>query len=418
MNHIAHTTNETQTISANAQRILKKILHEHPDIATLFQQADSPEEASVNMRRMAMEYLQHRPHAMDYYTGTTSGRKALEKLHWQDYAAIRIMDYLDHAGRQHKDLNLRGKKIATDPFRMLWLAIKWGHGGAQMSFFKDMLFLLRQFKGMNPPSIPDNDTIVGWMNRYPSGLDPQIISIRQNNKHRIIRILAEKIRSGEIKSPKYSFPEGISKDEELSLVHLWWEDHSFHLRFAVRTPAFLNELLDHTLDEETLTVLKKAEKQGIPFFINPYYLSLLNVDVPEFAKGADLAIRYYIIYSRQLVEEYGQIVAWEKEDIVEPGKPNAAGWILPTKHNVHRRYPEVAIMIPDTMGRACAGLCASCQRMYDFQRGHLNFNLDKLKPTDDWDAKLSMIMKYWEDDSRLRDILITGGDALMSANHS
>jgi lysine 2,3-aminomutase len=159
-------------------------------------------------------------------------------------------------------------------------------------------------------------------------------------------------------------------------------------------------------------------KNRDPFFINPYYLSLLNVNAPEFARGADMAIRYYIIYSRQLVQEYGQIVAWEKEDVVEPGKPNAAGWILPTKHNIHRRYPEVAIMIPDTMGRACAGLCASCQRMYDFQRGHLNFNLEKLKPTEAWDAKLDLIMKYWESDSRLRDILITGGDALMSANHS
>jgi lysine 2,3-aminomutase len=87
-------------------------------------------------------------------------------------------------------------------------------------------------------------------------------------------------------------------------------------------------------------------------------------------------------------------------------------------HNVHRRYPEVAILIPDTMGRACGGLCASCQRMYDFQRGRLNFNLDKLLPKDTWEVKLHQIMKYWEDDSQLRDVLITGGDALMSRDDS
>ena len=66
--------------------------------------------------------------------------------------------------------------------------------------------------------------------------------------------------------------------------------------------------------------------------------------------------------SHQLVEEFGQISAWEKEDQVEPGKPNAAGWLLPTSDCVHRRYPEVAILIPETMGRACGGLCVSCQR--------------------------------------------------------
>jgi lysine 2,3-aminomutase len=118
------------------------------------------------------------------------------------------------------------------------------------------------------------------------------------------------------------------------------------------------------------------------------------------------------------VDEFGHIVAWEKEDLVEPGKPNAAGWIMPSHHNVHRRYPEVAILIPDTVGRACGGLCASCQRMYDFQRGNLNFNLDKLKPTETWPEKLERLMEYFEKDSQLRDILVTGGDALMSSNKS
>jgi lysine 2,3-aminomutase len=134
--------------------------------------------------------------------------------------------------------------------------------------------------------------------------------------------------------------------------------------------------------------------------------------------GADLAIRYYILYSKQLVEEFGNIVAWEKEDQVEAGKPNAAGWLLPEGHNIHRRYPEVAILIPDTLGRACGGLCSSCQRMYDFQGGRLNFNLDKLEPTTRWNEKLKDLMAYFEQDASLRDILITGGDGLMSSDKS
>ncbi|MFW5768039.1 MAG: KamA family protein, partial [Bacteroidota bacterium] len=94
------------------------------------------------------------------------------------------------------------------------------------------------------------------------------------------------------------------------------------------------------------------------------------------------------------------------------------GWLLPSDHNIHRRYPEVAILIPDSMGRACGGLCVSCQRMYDFQRGNLNFDLDKLKPTETWPKKLVRLLKYFEEDTQLRDILITGGDALMSSNKS
>jgi lysine 2,3-aminomutase len=134
--------------------------------------------------------------------------------------------------------------------------------------------------------------------------------------------------------------------------------------------------------------------------------------------GGDLAIRCYIVYSRQLVEEFGQINAWEKEDIVQPGKPNAAGWILPSSHNIHRRYPEVAIFVPDTVGRACGGLCASCQRMYEFQNGHYNFNLEKLRPDQSWNERLPKLLSYFKDDAQLRDILLTGGDALMSSNRS
>ena len=70
------------------------------------------------------------------------------------------------------------------------------------------------------------------------------------------------------------------------------------------------------------------------------------------------------------------------------------------------------------MGRACAGLCASCQRMFDFQRGNLNFNLDKLKPKESWPDKLNRLLEYFEFDSQLRDILITGGDAFMCSNQS
>ena len=75
----------------------------------------------------------------------------------------------------------------------------------------------------------------------------------------------------------------------------------------------------------------------MPVFITPYYLSLLN---PTGKGYDDEAIRSYILYSSQLVETYGNIHAWEKEDAVEDGKPNAAGWLLPDGHNIHRRSPD------------------------------------------------------------------------------
>lgn len=405
-------------ISSSAKKLLKQLMAENTHLENILRHSQNLKEFRNNIRFWVLEYMKTRSSAMAYYHYEIHGRKALENLSWQDYGAIRILDYLDHEGVMIDDLNLRGKKAVSEPFKMLWLAWKKGLGGAQSNFFRDMLHLFRQYRGKSQRILPDKKRVIDWMKRHHSGLDEGIVEIRKKNKARIIENLVDKISNGEIRSSKYRFREGLSKEEKIKIVYQWWDDHVFHLRFAVRSPELLNSLLGNTLDQRTMDILMKAKKQGIPFFINPYYLSLLNVDVPEFARNADLAIRYYILYSKQLVEEFGHIVAWEKEDVVEPGKPNAAGWILPTRHNVHRRYPEVAILIPDTMGRACAGLCASCQRMYDFQRGNLNFDLDKLKPVESWDARLEHIMHYWESDSRLRDVLITGGDALMNSDTS
>jgi lysine 2,3-aminomutase len=405
-------------ITVKSHKLLKELLKENPKLEEIMRHARNETEALIGVRNWIMAYLKQRPVAFNFYKGADTGRQAFEELTWQDYAAIRILDYVDNAGREFEDPNLRGEIAISNPIKLIWLAVTYGTGGAKPYFFEDMLYLFRQFSGTYQREMPEKDNLLDWMERYPSGLDPRIVKLREENRDRIINILINKLDAGEIKSERFKFASGMSQEQKFLLMLEWWEDYRFHLSFAVRSPLLLNELLGNSLDPDTMKILFEAEEAGIPFFVNPYYLSLLHVRVPYFAIGADLAIRYYVIYSKKLVEEFGHILAWEKEDIVEPGKPNAAGWILPTHHNVHRRYPEVAILIPATMGRACGGLCASCQRMYDFQRGNLNFNLDKLRPDEKWDKQLKKIMKYWEDDSQLRDILITGGDALMSSDIS
>ena len=107
---------------------------------------------------------------------------------------------------------------------------------------------------------------------------------------------------GEMGSSRYSFPPGLSRDEKLRTLLEWWQEPSFHLSFAVRSPDHLNRMLGDSLDPDTMKVLYQARDAGIPFFVNPYYLSLLHVRVPYFAIGADLAIRDYVLYSEHLVQ--------------------------------------------------------------------------------------------------------------------
>ncbi len=405
-------------LSAKSAMLLRRLFRENPRLGKIFADAGSEQEAKKMVRAWAEEVISGNAAARAYYRRENAGTEALGSLRWQDFAAIRILDYLDNAGREFSNPYRGGKKAVTDPFNLLWLGARNGTGGAKPLFFEDMIYLFRQLTGQLPRTMPDRERVEKWMKRWRHGLEADIISEREENKERIIKILAEKIESCEPGESRFTFEEGMSYEEKVAKVREWWGDHMFHLRFAVRSPSLLNELLDYSLDLDTQKLLERAEKKGIPFFVNPYYISLLSTRTPGFAAGADLAIRHYVIYSKPLIDQFGNIEAWEKEDKVEPGKPNAAGWLLPSSHNVHRRYPEVAIMIPDTMGRACGGLCVSCQRMYDFQRGNLNFNLDKLRPKETWDEKLRRLLDYYENDTQLRDILITGGDALMSRDKS
>ena len=109
--------------------------------------------------------------ALKFYKGKETGHKAFEALSWKDYAAIRILDYLDNAGREFVDLNLRGAVAISNPIKQIWLAATYGTGGAKPFFFEDMIHLFRQLSGRDERKITTEEEIKEWMKRYPSGLD-------------------------------------------------------------------------------------------------------------------------------------------------------------------------------------------------------------------------------------------------------
>lgn len=352
---------------------------------------DSPDEASFRQK-------------IDAYLSDAS---------WNAEGVRVVRRLLEYDGRVVHELSV-GEDVKVETLALLWRFLSGRIGEDEIS--PDFaLELYHQFSRLHDGSsgVPEKEDVLRWMRRWPDGLNEQVRAIREANKERIMALLVRKIEHRPASSGRYVFPEGCGEAEKLGWVRRWWGEARFHLSMAVKSAAELNRMLDGTLSGETLRIYQQAQEKGIPVFVTPYYLSLLN---PTGKGYDDAAIRSYVIYSSRLVETFGCIRAWEREDIVEEGKPNVAGWLLPGGHNIHRRYPEVAILIPDTMGRACGGLCASCQRMYDFQSRRLNFELEKLKPKENWNTRLRKLMDYFEHDTQIRDILITGGDALMSRN--
>lgn len=329
-------------------------------------------------------------------------------------AREQIRTLLHYDGQEIHELST-GQKLLVKTISLLHQFLSGTLENTEMptDLFIELFQVFRRLKGATTPPL-SHQRIKSLSERWPDGLNKEVKEIRAENKERMIHLLIQKIENRKSKSSgRFRFEEGISYEEKYRLVNEWWNESRFHLSMAVKSPTELNRFLGNTLSTETMYLLHQARKKGMPFFATPYYLSLLNISKEGYD---DETMRSYILYSPRLVETYGHIHAWEKEDVVEAGKPNAAGWLLPEGHNIHRRYPEVAILIPDTMGRACGGLCASCQRMYDFQSERLNFEFDTLRPKETWDHKLRRLMTYFEEDTQLRDILITGGDALMSQN--
>lgn len=329
-----------------------------------------------------------------------------------DSAGKSISELIKNDGKIVFELSTE-KEITISTIQYLWLFL---NDEINDESYVDLLIdLYYQLMGLYQVKsiVPSFTEIKAWMDKWPSGLNPDVMNIREANKQRIIHHLIEKIENPKMSYRNYRFEQDMTTTEKEQRINEWWNDFRFHLAMAIRNSYELNKFLDNSLSKETLEIYHKAEEKGIPIFITPYYLSLLNIQDNGFD---DNAIRSYVLYSSELVETFGKIHAWEKEDKVENGKPNTAGWLLPEGNNIHRRYPEVAILIPDSMGRACGGLCASCQRMYDFQSKRLNFNFIDLLPKEGWEIKMGRLLEYFEKDTQIRDILITGGDALMSQN--
>ncbi len=227
-------------INLPSRMLFKKLLLENRDLEKLLDHCEDIDQLYEGIRDIATRSLENRPAALAIYRYEAAGRDVLEQLSWQDYAAIRLLDYVDNAGREFHDPTLRGGLVITDPIRVLWLAWTKCQGGAQHYFFQDWIMLMRQLKGKLEQDMPTYEQVEQWMERWPSGLEQRVVDIRKRNKGRILRIIVRKLSQGGISSSRYIFEPGLTEEQKLEKARQWWEDHHFHLSFAVRDPETMN----------------------------------------------------------------------------------------------------------------------------------------------------------------------------------
>lgn len=202
------------------------------------------------------------------------------------------------------------------------------------------------------------------MQRYPHGLQDNVIRRRDENRTRILKYF-----------------EADSKD---------WEDYHWQRRNTIKTADVLGSIV--ALKPSESEAIEVANKHHIPFGVTPYYASLMD---KASSRRNDHAIRAQVIptmdYLNSVIEKGA--ASHSELDFMKEGQTSPVNLVT-------RRYPMIAIVKPYN---SCAQVCVYCQRNWelkDVEVATSPFVLNEVERAIDW----------FEEHPMVTEVLITGGD--------
>jgi len=215
------------------------------------------------------------------------------------------------------------------------------------------------------------DEVWRRVERYPSGLDREVVRKRAARRRRILRAF------------------GATEDD--------WNDPAWqaeHVLKGVAGATRLRELVP--LRSEEIAAVRLAVQYGIPWGITPYYLSLFDFESAD--RSVDGQVRSQVIPPlhtvRRMVEhrqDRSRAFDFMRERDTSPAD------------RITRRYPTVAVFkVCDT----CPQICSYCQRNWEISDAMV---FERLPSAEDLDPGLD----WFEEHPGITDILLTGGDPLV-----
>lgn len=211
-----------------------------------------------------------------------------------------------------------------------------------------------------------------FLNRYPSGLDRNIIRRRSINKTRILKYF--------------------------NATELEWNDWKWHTKNIIRNADTLKALVE--LTESEYEAVKSARENRIPFGITPYYLSLMDYGSN---REKDYAVRAQVIPSLHYVnmlKDHKKNPEVSLDFMLEKNTSPVEG--------ITRRYPMIVILKPVL---TCPQICVYCQRNWEIEDVYSN---DAALSKEKMDKAIQWIAGTEE----IREVLITGGDPLLLSNRN
>lgn len=214
------------------------------------------------------------------------------------------------------------------------------------------------------------EKVHGFINRFPSGCDEELIKEREENRKKILDYF------------------GANTDD--------WKDYQWQFKHIFHNMDHLEDLKRLvSLTEEDIEAIKIAIENKIPFGITPYYLSLFDFSRSD--RKYDYQVRsqvipplHYVTLMKEHRKERSYYFDFMGEHDTSP------------KELITRRYPMISILKPyDT----CPQICVYCQRNWEITGPMMPEGKVSKKTLDN-------ALNWFANNTSMRDVLITGGDPL------
>jgi len=359
---------------------LSRLVHQVPALESIFLSADTIETKRIKVKRFLSDKL----------VAAFDDNPAIPPLEWllardaisvfRNILSVRSERLAGFSFLGYVDALLNGKEVVDQP-------------GPGPGFFAEFEHLLRGVAGKTgiyPDKVPAFAKHQGrkaarlrsaelsrmaasadaFLNRYPHGLDHDVIRKRSSHKARILKYF--------------------------NATEFEWEQWRWQTRHIIRDAESLSRLI--TLSDEEYQAVKLAREYKIPFGITPYYLSLMDFQSID---GNDSALRAQVIPTLHYVRTMKQL-----RDASECSMDFMLEQDTSPIDGITRRYPKIVILKPIL---TCPQICVYCQRNWEIE--------DVSSPAAALPKeKLKKAIEWIDATPEISEVLITGGDPLLLSN--
>jgi len=372
------------------KNLIKELWRENPEVFKLLKECEDLEEARKKLFKFSKDlewkYREGEAelHKLEYATALEAIKvfNNLISLRNEKIAGFSTLEHLRGLAKDNQEITEEINNGFLEEFIHIFKAIK-GKADISSGWLRPLLEKdgvkiadFAEIKGREAGTSRSNyldklyEKVHGFINRYPSGCDEELIKEREENRQKILGYF------------------GASIDD--------WNDHYWHLKHIFQDKYDLENLKKLVpLTEEDIKAIEIAIENKIPFGITPYYLSLFDFFRSD--RKNDYQVRsqvvppiHYVTLMKEHRKERSYYFDFMGEHDTSP------------EELITRRYPMISILKPyDT----CPQICVYCQRNWEIT-GPM---MPEAEPSKE---SLDKALDWFARHTSMKDVLITGGDPL------